>query len=97
MKPGERLYLTQDLQNSYDCMALLMRTSDPITLVGYAPRYYSAEFTQLIKASDIDQVKVTVELVNRDAPDQYRILCKMVSPWPANFHPCTKEEFKALA
>ncbi len=97
LKPGERLYLTQDLQNPYDCMALLMRTSDPITLVGYAPRYYSAEFTQLIKASDIDQVKVTVELVNRDAPDQYRILCKMVSPWPANFHPCTKDEFKALA
>jgi len=97
LRPGERLFLMQDLQNSHDSMALLMRTSDPITLVGYAPRYYSAEFTQLIRSTGPDQVKVTVEQMNTDAPIQYRVLCKLVSPWPANFSPCTKEEFKALA
>jgi len=94
---GERLYLMKDLQNPYDVMALLLRTGDPITLVGYAPRYYSAEFTQLIKEIDHDQVKVTVEQVNSDAPIQYRVLCKLASPWPANFSPCTKEEFEVLA
>lgn len=94
---GERLYLMQDLQNPYDAMALLLRTADPITLVGYAPRYYSAEFTQLIKSTEPDSVKVTVEQVNRDAPVQYRLLCRLVAPWPANFSPCSKEEFTALA
>ena len=93
----ERLYLMQDLQNLYDGMALLMRTGDPITLVGYAPRYYSAEFTKLIKEIDPDQVKVTVEQVNSQAPIQYRVLCKLSSPWPVNFSPCTKKEFEALA
>lgn len=97
LKPGERLYLMQDLQNSHDNMALLMRTGDPVTLVGYAPRYYSAEFTQLINTTGPNQVNVTVEQVNRDAPEQYRVLCKLVSPWPANFSPCAKEEFEVLA
>lgn len=97
LKPGERLYLMQDLQNTHDSMALLMRTDDPITLVGYAPRYYSAEFSQLIKTTDLDQVKVTVEQINTDAPIQYRVLCKLASPWPASFSPCTKEEFEVLA
>jgi len=97
MKKGEQLFLMQDLQNPYDDMALLMRTSDPITLVGYTPRYYSAEFTQLIKSNGPDKVKVTVEQVNSDAPEQYRILCKLASPWPLNFSPCANEQFKALA
>lgn len=97
LKPGERLYLMQDLQNAHDPMALLMRTDDPITLVGYAPRYYAAEFTQLIKAQEPNQVKVEVEQVSPDAPIQYRVLCKLTSPWPSNFSPCTTRAFEALA
>ncbi len=97
LKPGERLYLMQDLQNTHDSMALLLRTDEPITLVGYVPRYYAAEFTQLIKATDPDKVKVTVEQVNGDAPVQYRLLCKLTSPWPANFSPCADKEFEVLA
>lgn len=97
LQPSERLYLMQDLQNPHDPTALLMRTSEPVTLVGYAPRYYSAEFTQLIKSTDPDQVNVTVEQVNLDAPIQYRVLCKLTSPWPANFSPCATKEFQALA
>jgi hypothetical protein len=94
---GERLYLMQDLQNPYDGMALLLRTGDPITLVGYAPRYYSGEFTQVINATLPNQVKVTVEQVNRDAPIQYRVLCRLVSPWPASFSPCAQDAFRVLA
>lgn len=97
LKPGERLYLMQDLQNLHDPMALLMRTSEPITLAGYAPRYYSAEFTQLIKSTGPDQVNITVEQVNLDAPIQYRVLCKLTSPWPPSFSPCAASEFQSLA
>lgn len=97
LRHGERLYVALDLQNSYDSMALLLRTGDPVTLLGYVPRYYSAEFTQLIKAAGPDKVEVTVEQVNADAPIQYRVLCKLVSPWPVNFSPCATREFEALA
>jgi hypothetical protein len=97
LEPGERLYLMQDSQNPHDNMALLMRTDDPITLVGYAPRHYSAEFTQLVKAAGPNQVKVTVERVNSTAPAQYRVLCKLASPWPTQFTPCANTEFEALA
>ena len=85
-----------DLQNSHDDMALLMRTDDPVTLVGYAPRYYSAEFIQLIGQNGPDKVKVAVERVNEGAPEQYRILCRLSSPWPANFSPCSSEQFQAM-
>ena len=97
LEKGEQLFLMQDLQNPHDDMALLMRTGDPITLVGYTPRYYSAEFTQLIKSNGSDKVMVTVEQINSDAPEQYRILCRLTSPWPVNFTPCAKEQFEVLA
>ena len=96
LKKGEQLYLMHDLQNSHDDMALLMRTDDPVTLVGYAPRYYSAEFIQLIGQNGPDKVKVAVERVNEGAPEQYRILCRLSSPWPANFSPCSSEQFQAM-
>ena len=94
---GEQLFLMQDLQNPHDGMALLMRTDDPVTLVGYVPRYYAAEFTQLIKTNGPEKVKVVVERVNLDAPEQYRVLCKLTSPWPVNFSPCDKKQFETLA
>jgi len=97
LKSGENLYLMRDLQNEFDSMALLVRTGDPISLVGYAPQYYSSEFTQLLKSVGEQDVKVSVERVNSVAPIQYRVLCKLSSPWPANFSPCSKGAYKALA
>lgn len=88
LEKGDRLYLMQDLQNSIDGMALLLRTDDPVTAVGYVPLYYSAEFSSLIKLVGADAAKVTVEKVNADAPVQYRVLCKFSAPWPMQFQPC---------
>ncbi len=97
LKPGERLYVMSDAQNEFDSMALLMRTGDPITLVGYAPRYFSAEFTQLMGLVENHKVQVVVEKVNHDAPLQYRILCRIRSPWPEKFQPCAQGQFQSLA
>jgi hypothetical protein len=97
LEHGEQLFLVRDIQNSYDPMALLMRTNDPMSLVGYCPRYYSAEFTRLIEAVGKDGVKVAVEQVNPDAPSQLRLLCRLSAPWPANFAPCSRDEFSPLA
>lgn len=97
LKPNERLFLMQDIQNPHDCMALLMRTNDPITLVGYVPRFFSAEFTKLIQLVGSDSVYVTVQQVNNNAPSQYRVLCKLSSRWPVEFKPFAAEEFQPLA
>jgi len=97
LESGEQLFLMQDLQNDYDEMALLMRTNDPVSLVGYAPRYYSAELTELIKSNGPEKVKVSVEQVNPDAPIQYRVLCKLKTHWSMNFEPCSNDDFKSLA
>lgn len=88
LEKGDRLYLMQDLQNGSDGTALLLRTDDPVTAVGYVPRYYSAEFSSLIKLVGAEAAKVTVEKVNADAPVQYRVLCKFTAPWPMQFQPC---------
>lgn len=85
---GEQLYLTKDIQNVSDGMALILRTDDPVSLVGYVPRYYSAEFSRLIDLVGAEAPKVTVEKVNADAPIQYRVLCKFSAPWPVEFQPC---------
>lgn len=85
---GEKLYIMQDIQNTSDEMALLLRTDDPITVTGYVPRYYATDFTQLIKLVGAEIPVVTVEKVNEDAPIQYRLLCKFSSPWPSGFSPC---------
>lgn len=97
LKPGERLYVMPDIQNEFDEKALLLRTDDPITLVGYAPRYFSGEFSMLLSSVGAEKVKVVVEKVNHDAPLQYRILCRITAPWPANFQPCLSGSFASLS
>lgn len=94
---GEQLYLMQDIQNGSDGMALLLRTDDPVTLVGYVPRYYAAEFPSLIKLAGGEAPKVTVEKVNADAPIQYRVLCKLSAPWPVQFQPCQTGSYEVDA
>lgn len=96
LKKGERLYLMPDIQNEYDSHALMLRAKEPVTLVGYAPRYYSGEFSSVVKEVGQDNIKVTIEQVNKDAPLQYRVLCKLQSPWPVNFTPCVMGQFKTL-
>ena len=97
MKSGDRLYLMQDLQNRFDQTALVLRTDDPVSFVGYCPRYYSTAFTQLLKKVDPKRVTVQAERVSLDAPSNLSVLCKLVAPWPKKFAPCTTGLFSGLA
>lgn len=96
LEPAERLYLTQDFQNPSDSAALLMRTGDPLSIVGYCPRFYSAEFTKLIELVGGDKVEVTVSGMNPDAPLQFRLRCRLTAPWPAGFAACSQDAFEPL-
>jgi len=93
LRSGERLYLLQDFQNAYDEMALLLRTDDPVSVVGYVPRYYSRDFSRLIEMAGRETVMVSVARMSTGAPIQYRVLCKLSAPWPADFSPCQDDSF----
>lgn len=96
LKRGERLFLMNDIQNMHDSAALLMRTSDPMSLVGYCPRYLSAEYSELIRLSGQDQVQISVEKINLDAPTEMRLLCKIVATWPKDYSPCSSGLYEPL-
>lgn len=95
--PGARLYLLPDPQNPHDSCAIALRTDDPITMVGYYPRYLADDFIVLLKQSEPANTQVVVERVNPDAPIQLRLLCRLTADWPANFSPCSGEWYAPLA
>lgn len=96
LKEGERLYLVPDPQNEWDRNAIMLRTSDPVYSIGYCPRYLSQDFSALLKNANVDNVKVSVKKVNKDAPLSLRLLCQIVAPWPVGFRPCGQEDFTPL-
>jgi hypothetical protein len=94
---GEKLYLMKDVQNEYDEHALLLRTDDPVVIVGYCPRYLANDLNFLLEKLGPMQLKVTVNNVNRNAPFQLRLLCKINSPWPKGFNACSDELYAPMA
>ncbi|WP_295435495.1 HIRAN domain-containing protein [uncultured Thiodictyon sp.] len=95
-RPEYRDFLTKDFQNPSDPSALLVRTGEPLSIVGYCPRFYSAEFSKLIDLVGGDRVVVAVSAVNLDAPLQFRLRCRLTAPWPAGFTACSQDAFQPL-
>ncbi len=91
-----RLFLMPDPQNEHDRFAIALRTGDPKTLVGYCPRYLTADFHTLLNAN-ARAIDVTAERVNPHAPIQLRLLCAVTAPWPRGFEPYAEEDFRVLA
>lgn len=96
VKEDEKLYLMQDIQNKVDRLALMLRTDDPVELMGYCPRIYTKDINRLLVAND-NEVKVTVKKVNETAPLQVKLLCQLEAKWPAGFSPFDDEEFKPFS
>jgi hypothetical protein len=94
MKTGDSLKLKRDDDNAHDRFALLMETKDPVTVVGYCPRYLNQDLRRLL---DITSVRLSVERVNPDAPIQFRLLCKAVSKPPLNFDLFATEAYQPLS
>lgn len=97
LKPGEKLFLMKDVQNEYDRLALALRTDDPVSIVGYCPRYLAPDINELLKQNGPESVEVTVEKVNTDAPYQLRLLCNVISPWPKGFKACSDKLYQPLS
>ena len=97
LEPDEPLYLMQDLCNPTDPSAVALRTvkSDRVML-GYVPRYLAHDVWKLFQECDPDFIHVFVHRVNRDAPLQQRLLCRMHACWPNGFQPCSSEAFQPI-
>lgn len=97
LKTDEKLYLMKDIQNTFDKYALLLRTDDPVTIVGYCPRYLSKDLTSLLEQNGPEKVEITVDKVNVGAPLQLRLLCKVSSPWPNGFNACSEKQYQPIS
>ncbi len=93
LQAGEPLKLMLDLQNSHDPQAVAVRTETERSLIGYVPRYLAHDVWQLVQKCEGDFIALSVDRVNRDAPLQNRVLCRMRACWPDGFRPCSGDEF----
>ena len=90
---GEELRLVPDVQNESDPNAVAVCTEILEATIGYVPRYLARDVRHLMQNCDVEYIQLSVERVNRDAPLQNRLLCKMQACWPDGFQPCSGDEF----
>jgi hypothetical protein len=96
LQDGERLTLIPNPQNEYDPQAVGVWTETAPTQIGYVPRYLAAEVNNLAQVCCPDFIELYVHRVNRDAPLQNRVLCRMHACWPDGFEPCSGEDFAPI-
>ncbi|HUG67522.1 MAG TPA: HIRAN domain-containing protein [Pirellulaceae bacterium] len=96
LKEQEPLKLMLDLQNKVDRQAVAVRTETEQMQIGYVPRYLAHDVWQLVQRCDVAFIKLYVARVNRDAPLQNRVLCRMHACWPDGFQPCSSEDFAPI-
>lgn len=95
--PDEELFLSLDIGNKFDRNAVSLRTNgSEVFLVGYVPRYLARDVWRIASGCDPNFISVSVARVNRDAPLQQRLLCRMRACWPDGFVPCSDEEFQPI-
>ncbi|MDA1050253.1 MAG: HIRAN domain-containing protein [Planctomycetota bacterium] len=96
LEVDEPIKLMLDLQNKVDPQAVAVRTEAEQMQIGYVPRYLAYDVWHLVQRCDIDFIELYVARVNKDAPLQNRVLCRMHACWPDGFQPCSSEDFAPI-
>jgi hypothetical protein len=92
---GEQLFLMPDPQNVVDPSAIAVRTNDN-HLIGYLPAYLTSDLWKL--QGHCPSTDLYVARVNPPpAEAHHRLLCRIVSCWPAGFQPFADEAFQPIA
>ena len=95
LKAGDPLLPMPDWCNPRDPNAIALRTEDR-HIVGYVPRFYSAELMRLHAAKVAPAF--TVEHVNPPpAPTQQRVLCSVDAAWNHPEPPLSDGDYRSLA
>lgn len=94
LQPGEQLRHEHEENNQADTNAMRLWTEDGVH-VGYMPRYLSKDACHLLY--NCESFVVFVAKVNSPpSPVQQRLLCRLVSCWPADFKPCDGLTFRPI-
>jgi len=98
LEPGEQLGLLPDLNNPYDPEAVAVRTMDKSEnhLLGYVPRFLANEVRALCLSCPPNATRLTVERVNKNAPLQFRLLCRLKACWPPDFRPGSDDSHRPI-
>lgn len=92
---GDRLLLRLAPDNPIDSHAVAIDAGkNPI---GYAPRYLARDIGRLMRECPNETLRLVVQQVNRDAPLQQRLLCRMEACWPIEFQPCDNFDFQPIS
>jgi hypothetical protein len=97
LRDNEPLLPMLDIHNSADANAVALRTLEgDRVMLGYVPRYLAHDMWKLFQECSPDFIRMFAHRVNKDAPLQQRLLCRMTSCWPEGFQPCSGEEFQPI-
>ena len=96
LQKEEQLLVMLDVCNKHDHHAVAIRTDSDRTMIGYVPRYLANDVCDLLRRCESDFITLFVQQVNRDAPMQQRILCRMHACWPEEFRPCSDPSFQPI-
>ena len=91
---GDELEIRPHPLNPVDANAMAIFAEG--TQLGYIPRYLAADVKRLIQKCPSKTVRLVVQRVNRDAPMQQRLLCRLNACWPPEFQPCQGLEFQPI-
>lgn len=76
LKADDPLKLLSDSQNDYDEHAIVIRTQQPVEIVGYCPRYFAETISTILKDAP-KSIELKVHQISTDSPHSYRLLCKL--------------------
>lgn len=97
LEVGDPLKHVSERSNQHDPNAVAVWTVDQQQKIGYVPRYLAKDVSEMTRECDPDSIDLVVERVNRDAPFQQRVLCRMDACWPQDkFQPCNRPEFQPI-
>lgn len=95
---GDRLELSCEPGNPHDrdAVAVLTAETPDGVKIGYVPRYLARDASTLLARIGSEDVHIQVDRINRDAPLQFRVLCRIQAQWPEGFRPCSGDEFESI-
>ncbi|WP_413704470.1 hypothetical protein [Pseudomonas sp. Pseusp16] len=87
--------------NQADSNAISVVNPDTGHHLGYYPHYLNEDLIHANRMLGVMGNQLTTSIpvlkVNLSAPEQYRLLCESVTPWPDDFVPFQSEKYKLLA